>query len=101
MHLREIQQRTHAYPSRSRCGKSSTMRVLIGREFSGVVRDAFIAAGHDAMSWDFLPTEQPGPHYQGDVFDVIDYPWDLGIFPFPCTHTSVSGARHFKAKRMD
>jgi hypothetical protein len=77
------------------------MKVLVGAEFSGVVRDAFIALGHEAMSCDLLPTEVPGPHYQGDVFDVIDYPWDLGIFHFPCTHTSVSGARHFAAKRMD
>lgn len=77
------------------------MKVLIGCEFSGIVRDAFIAAGHDAMSCDYEPTERPGPHYQGDVFDVIDYPWDVGIFHFACTHTSVSGAKHFRAKRMD
>lgn len=77
------------------------MRVLIACEFSGVVRDAFIARGHEAISCDFEDTERPGPHYKGDVFDVIDYPWDLGIFHFPCTHTSVSGAKHFKAKRMD
>lgn len=77
------------------------MRVLIGCEESGVVRDAFRAQGHDAMSCDLLPTRRPGPHYQGDVFDVIDYPWDLAIFHFPCTHTSVSGAKHFEAKRED
>ena len=77
------------------------MRVLIGCEESGVVRDAFIRGGHDAMSCDLLPTRRPGPHYQGDVFDVIDYPWDLAIFHFPCTHTSVSGAKHFEAKRED
>lgn len=77
------------------------MNVLVGCEFSGVVRDAFIAAGHEALSADFEPTERPGPHYQGDVFDVIDYPWDLAIFHFPCTHTAVSGARHFAAKRRD
>lgn len=77
------------------------MRVLIGCEESGIVRDAFIARGHDAMSADFQPTRRPGPHYQGDVFDVIDYPWDLAIMHFPCTHTSVSGARWFKEKRMD
>jgi hypothetical protein len=77
------------------------MRVLVGCESSGAVRDAMIAHGHDAMSCDLKPTETPGPHYQGDVFDVIDYPWDLGIFHFPCTNTSVSGARWFKAKRMD
>lgn len=76
------------------------MRVLVGCESSGIVRDAMIALGHDAMSCDFADTERPGPHYKGDVFEVIDYPWDLGIFHFPCTNTSVSGARWFKAKRM-
>jgi hypothetical protein len=75
--------------------------VLVGCEESGVVRDAFLRAGHDAMSCDLLPTRSPGPHYHGDVFDVIDYPWDLAIFHFPCTHTSVSGSRHFAAKRHD
>lgn len=53
------------------------------------------------MSCDLLPTERPGPHYQGDIFDVIDYPWDLGVFHFPCTHTAVSGARHFREKWLD
>ena len=77
------------------------MRVLVACEFSGVVRDAFIARGHDAMSCDLLPTEAPGPHYCGDLFDVIDYPWDLAIFHPECTHLAVSGARHFAAKRMD
>ena len=76
-------------------------RVLVACEYSGTVRDAFIAAGHDAMSCDLLPTESPGPHYQGSVFDVIDYPWDLMIAHPPCTHLSVSGARHFVAKRLD
>lgn len=77
------------------------MKVLVGCEFSGVVRDAFLRGGNDAMSCDLLPTQSPGPHYQGDVMDVIDYPWDLAIFHPECTHTAVSGARHFKAKRMD
>jgi hypothetical protein len=77
------------------------LRVLIACEYSGAVRDAFIARGHDAMSCDLLPTEAPGPHYQGDVRDVLDYPWDLAIFHPPCTHLSVSGARHFEAKKMD
>jgi len=77
------------------------VRVLIGCEFSGIVRDAFIAQGHDAMSCDLLPTDAPGPHYQGDVRDVLDYPWDIAVFHPPCTNLSVSGARHFKAKRMD
>ena len=77
------------------------MKVLVACEYSGRVRDAFNALGHDAMSCDLLPTEVPGPHYQGDVRDVIDYPWDLMIGHPPCTHLSVSGARHFEAKRMD
>ena len=75
------------------------MRVLVGCEYSGVVRDAFIAAGHDAMSCDLLDTEVPGPHYRGDVRDVLGYGWDLMIAHPPCTHLSVSGARHFSAKR--
>ena len=77
------------------------MKVLIGCEYSGAVRDAFIREGHDAMSCDLLETESPGPHYKGDLFDVIDYPWDLAIFHPPCTHLSVSGSRHFAAKRLD
>lgn len=77
------------------------LRVLVACEYSGVVRDAFIAAGHDAMSCDLLPTESDGAHYAGDVFDVIDYPWDLMIAHPPCTHLSVSGARHFPEKRVD
>lgn len=77
------------------------MRVLIACEYSGAVRDAFTRGGHDAMSCDLLPAETPGQHYQGDVRDVLDYPWDLMIAHPPCTHLSVSGARHFDAKRMD
>lgn len=65
------------------------------------MRDEFIAFGHDAMSCDLLPCETEGPHYEGDIFDVIDYPWDLMVAHPPCTHLSVSGARHFAAKRMD
>jgi len=78
-----------------------SMRVLIACEYSGRVRDAFIGGGHDAMSCDLLPTDVPGPHYRGSMFDVIDYPWDLLIAHPPCTHLSVSGSRHFKAKRID
>lgn len=77
------------------------MKVLIACEYSGVVRDSFIKLGHEAISCDLLPTESAGPHYQGDLFDVIDYPWDLAIFHPECTHLSVSGARHFEAKKMD
>ena len=75
-------------------------RVLVACEYSGRVRDAFIALGHEALSCDLLPTDVPGPHYQGSIFDVIDYPWDLMIAHPPCTHLSVSGARHFQAKKM-
>lgn len=74
-------------------------KVLVACEFSGVVRDAFIAAGHDAMSCDLLPTEADGPHYQGDVFDVLYAGWDIMIAHPPCTHLAVSGARHFAEKR--
>lgn len=77
------------------------MRCLIACEYSGRVRDAFIALGHDAMSCDLLPTDVPGPHYQGDVFDIIDDGFDLAIMHPPCTHLSVSGAKHFAAKRAD
>lgn len=76
------------------------MKVLIACEFSGIVRRAFEEVGHEAMSCDLLKTEIPGPHYQGDLFDVIDYPWDLAIFHTPCTDTAVSGARYFEAKRL-
>ena len=74
-------------------------KVLIACEYSGTVRDAFIAMGHDAMSCDLLPTDVPGPHYQGDVFDIINDGWDLMIAHPPCTHLAVSGARHFEAKK--
>lgn len=57
--------------------------------------------GHYAMSCDLAPSRTPGPHYQGDVFDVVDYPWDLAIMHPPCTHTAVSGARHFEEKWND
>ena len=77
------------------------MRVLVACEYSGVVRDAFLAAGHDAVSCDLLPTDQPGPHYQGDVRDVIGQGWDLMIAHPPCTHLAVSGARWFKDKQQE
>lgn len=77
------------------------MRVLVACEYSGRVRDAFIALGHTALSCDLLPTEQPGPHYQGDVRNVLDYPWDLMVAFPPCTHLTVSGAKHFTAKKLD
>lgn len=60
-------------------------------EYSGVVRDAFIAAGHEAMSCDLLEADTPGPHYKGDVKDVLGDGWDLMIAHPPCTYLSVSG----------
>ena len=77
------------------------MRVLVACEFSGTVRDAFIARGHDAISCDLLPTESPGPHYQGNVFDIINDGFDLMIAHPPCTHLAVSGARYFEQKIQD
>ena len=76
------------------------MKVLVACEESGAVRDAFLALGHEAMSCDLLPTRSPGPHYQGDVRDVLDYPWDLMVAHPPCTDLSVSGAKHFERKRL-
>ncbi len=69
------------------------MRVLIACEFSGVVREAFAACGHDAWSCDLEPTDIPGQHYQGDVMDIINDSWDLMIAHPPCTYLSNAGAR--------
>jgi len=66
------------------------MKVLVACEYSGRVRDAFIARGHQAMSCDLLPTEAPGPHYQGDVRDIIGDGWDLMIAHPPCTYLTCS-----------
>jgi hypothetical protein len=77
------------------------MRVLIACEYSGTVRDAFLRAGHDALSCDLLPTDVPGPHYRGDVRDILADGWDLMIAHPPCTHLAVSGARWFKDKQVE
>lgn len=77
------------------------MKVLIACEYSGAVRDAFIRQGHEALSCDLLPTDVPGPHYQGDVLDIINDGWDLMIAHPPCTHLAVSGARWFKEKQQE
>lgn len=78
------------------------MRVLVACEFSGIVRDAFMALGHDAWSCDVLPTEQRlGNHYDGDVLGILDREWDLMIAHPPCTHLAVSGARWFKDKQQE
>jgi hypothetical protein len=76
------------------------LKVLVACEYSGRVRDAFIARGHDAMSCDLLATDVPGPHYQGDVFDIINDGWDLMIAHPPCTDLASSGARWFKDKQV-
>jgi hypothetical protein len=76
------------------------MRVLVACEYSGTVRDAFIALGHEAMSCDLLPTDVEGPHYQGDIFDILDDGWDLMIAHPPCTYLSNAGARHLYPKKF-
>jgi hypothetical protein len=77
------------------------MKVLVACESSGVVRDAFREIGHDALSCDLLPADNGGPHYQGDVRDLLDEAWDMVLAFPPCTHLAVSGARHFAQKRAD
>jgi len=67
------------------------MRVLLACEFSGIVRDAFIDLGHDAMSCDLLPSERSGPHYQGDVRHLLLRDWDLIVAFPPCTYLCSSG----------
>ena len=77
-------------------------RIPVACEFSGIVRDAFIAAGHDAVSCDLLPSERPGhPHIQGNVLNILNDGWDLMIAHPPCTHLAVSGARWFKGKQAE
>lgn len=79
------------------------MNVLVACEYSGVVRDAFLRLGHDAVSCDLLPTDSPGPHYQGDVFDIINDGFDLMIAHPPCTALAVSGNRWYynSQERLD
>jgi hypothetical protein len=69
------------------------VRILVACEFSGTVRDAFRALGHDATSCDLLPTEAPGPHFQGDVLPLLREPWDLVVAHPPCTYLCNSGVR--------
>ena len=77
------------------------MRVLVACEFSGAVREAFRARGHDAWSCDLLPTEVPGQHIVGDVLEVLGDGWDLMVAHPPCTHLAVSGARWWKDKAQE
>ena len=69
------------------------MRVLVACEFSGIVRDAFICHGHDAVSCDLLPSERPGPHIQNNVLRYLADDWDLMIAHPPCTYLCYSGVR--------
>lgn len=75
------------------------MKILVACEFSGIVREAFKACGHDAWSCDLLPTEIPGHHIIGDVLEVIGDGWDLIIAHPPCNDLASSGARWFDEKR--
>ena len=77
-----------------------SMKVLVACEYSGTVRDAFRAAGHDALSCDLLPTDVPGPHYQGDVADIINDGWDLMVAHPPCTYLCSSGL-HWNKRRPE
>ena len=76
------------------------MKVLVACEFSGTVRDAFTAAGHDAWSCDLLPTESPGQHIQCDVLAILDDGWDLMIAHPPCTRLSNSGVRWLHERNL-
>ena len=77
------------------------MRVLVACEYSGRVRDAFRAKGHDAWSCDLLPTEVVGPHFMAPVEHVLNLGLDLMIAHPPCTHLAVSGSRHFYRKQRE
>lgn len=72
------------------------MKILISCEFSGIVREAFKAKGHDAWSCDLLPTEIPGNHIQGDVLGILNDEWDLMIAHPPCTYLTVSANKWLK-----
>ena len=76
-------------------------RVLIACEFSGIVRDAFLVQGHDAISCDLLPSERPGPHYEGDVRDILWQDWDILISFPPCTYLCNSGARWWAHRQRE
>lgn len=76
------------------------MNILIGCESSGETRDAFIARGHDAVSCDLLPTQRPGPHYRGDIRDILCLPWDMLIVHPTCTFLCSSGL-HWNKRRED
>ena len=73
--------------------KTISVRILVACEYSGIVRDAFAAKGHDAWSCDVLPTESPGNHIQDDVLNHLNKGWDMMIAHPPCTYLSKAGAR--------
>lgn len=77
-------------------GEVADVRILVACEFSGTVRDAFAARGHDAWSCDLLPTERPGQHIQGDVLQVLADGFDLMVAHPPCTYLTVSGNKWMK-----
>jgi len=70
------------------------MNILVACEYSGVVRDAFLKKGHTVLSCDLLPGDSPGPHYQGDIFDILYKEWDMLIAHPPCTYLANSGVQH-------
>ena len=76
-------------------------KILVACEFSGIVREAFRAKGHDAWSCDLLDTEIPGQHIKGDVLEILNDGWDMMIAFPDCTHLCVSGARWWKEKQKD
>ena len=77
------------------------MKVLVACEYSGVVRDAFIARGHDAISCDLLPTESPGPHMICDIRDTLNLGWDLMIAHPPCTYLTRAGAKWWPKRQAE
>lgn len=94
----EVQARVNKWESRGR----NIVRVLINCEFSGTVRRAFRARGHDAWSCDLLEAEDGSPyHIQGDAIEAVGRGWDLMVAHPPCTHLAVSGARWFVSKRTE
>lgn len=76
------------------------MNILIACEYSGIVRDAFLKKGHEVISCDLLPTETKGPHYQGDVLDILYNDWDMIIAFPPCTYLCSSGL-HWNKRRPE
>lgn len=79
----------------------SVLKILVACEYSGAVRDEFISRGHHAVSCDLLPSDKPGPHWEGDVRKIWDWNFQMVIAFPPCTHLASSGARWFPEKRAD